>query len=245
MLLKWPKVTVVCSTYKRPEMLAHFLDSVLAQDFDDFEVIVVDDAGEQAKDVVAEYRDRFAERGVYCYLIVMQENSGYQSRPKNIGIAHARGSYVAQADDDDVWYPWHLRTLVGVLEDGNCDIAYGSWDFGGDREGEQWEYIPFNHITANLVLNSPMLNFVSCHTVWSKAAVLTHLGPKPWNENIRRFGDWDLYNRAIRSGLRLKGTWRRTYKYMWHGKNLQTVRPLNESGVDARAGNPEWDGRVA
>src|SRR6056297_356635 len=229
MLLKWPKVTVVVSTYKRPELLARFLESVLAQTLTDFEVIVVDDGGGDAKGAVEPFVERFAAQGQSCYLIAMQENSGYQSVPKNYGIAHARGSYVAQPDDDDVWYPHHLETLVGVLEAGGADVAYGSWDFGGSREGESWEHIPFNPITARLILAGPQTNFVSCHTVWSKGAVCGALGPKPWNEDMRRFGDWELYARCVQAGVRFKGTSVATYCYDWHGENLQLTRPANES----------------
>lgn len=235
MLLKWPKVSVVVSTYKRPEMLTRFLRSVLDQDFaDTYEVIVVDDGGGDCKEPMEPLVEEFRERGIPCYLIAMQENSGYQSAPKNVGILHSRGSYVAQADDDDVWYPWHLSTLVGVLEQGGCDIAYGSWDYGGDREGDRWEHIPFNPLTAHLIVQGPMTNFVSCHTVWSKGAVCSRLGLKPWNEDLRRFGDWELYRRCVLAGLRLKGIDKPTYKYMWHGQNLQVVRPVNESTHQTR-----------
>jgi glycosyltransferase involved in cell wall biosynthesis len=233
MRLKHPKVSVVVSTYKRGDMLKRFLESVMEQTFTDYEVIVVDDAGGEAKGAMEDIVPRFKEKGIDCYLIVMGDNSGYQSVPKNIGIAHSRGSYIAQADDDDVWYSHHLESLVSILEDGGCDIAFGSWDFGGDRDGETWEYIPFNPITAHLIAAGPQTNFISCHTVWSKGAVLGHLGPKPWNEEVRRFGDWDLYRRCLYAGLRFKGTDVPTYKYMWHGENLQVTRPPQE--VDVRA----------
>lgn len=241
----WPKVSVVMSTYNRPDRLRKAVQCVLDQTFTDFELIVVDDASGTAVTALEDFVERFEDRGIHFTLIELDENSGYQARPKNVGISYARGSYIANADDDDEWYPHHLETLVDVLESMDCDLAYGSWDFGGDREGERWEHIPFNHLTAHLILSSPQLNFISCHTVYSKAAALVTLGRHVFDEDLRRFGDWDVYRRMLERGLRFRGVDEATYKYVWHGENLQLTRPASTSTVrHVNDGNPEWDGKV-
>lgn len=63
----WPKVSVIISTYNRPVMLKRALESVLAQDYDDFDVIVVDDCSpdqDAINEVGREMYDRFAARFV-------------------------------------------------------------------------------------------------------------------------------------------------------------------------------------
>lgn len=232
MLLKDPVVSVVISTYNRPELLKECLRSVINQNFMDgqFEVIVVDDGSFTAAGAIeGEIAALAEERKVPLMLLEMPENSGYQAAPKNIGIAYSRGSWIAHADDDDVWEPWHLGALMAVANEGGTDFVYSRWRVSnngdvGPEDGSEWVWVPFNFITAQLILNGPSTNFISSHILFSKGAVLDALGPKPWNEELDRFGDWELYARSIRAGLRFKGLDRVTFTYRWHGQNLQLTR---------------------
>jgi len=232
--MAWPKVSVVVSTYNRPEKLRRAVEAILTQEFDSkYEVIVIDDASGTAKDALEPLKELAVERGVQLLVGELEENSGYQSRPKNQGLRASVGAYIAWADDDDVWYPHHLQTLVDLIEEGNADGAYGTWIFrnegdGPPRDGTQWEYIPFNWLTSHLILTRPQLNFVSCHTVMSKAALVSIMGIDPWNEDLRRFGDWELYKNLVLGGFRFKGTPEATYEYHWHGENLQLTRKPRE-----------------
>lgn len=240
---RWPKVSVVLSTHNRPEKLQKMVYSILNQDTNDFELLVVDDGSNTAKKALEFLSPKFEAKGIPMVIIELEDCSGYQSRPKNIGIAYSNGSYIAHADDDDQWYPWHLSTLVGLIERGGADVVYGTFDFGGEREGESWEYIPFNHLTQQLILAHPTLSFISCYTLYSKASAISALGWKLWDEDVRRFGDWNLYHRMIQAGLRFKGIDKATFKYMWHGENLQITRPMNEGTAKATRTEegPSWD----
>ena len=241
---RWPKVSVVMSTYDRAELLGEAVRSVLNQDFDDFELIVVEDGSDVARGVLEQMNEDFAAKGVRVLLLRLEKNSGYQAKPKNVGIAHARGSYIAHADDDDIWYKDHLSTLVGEIEKGGAELVYGTWDFGGEREGT-FEFIPLNGITANLILSSPLTNFISCHTLYSKSAMVARVGPKVFSEDLRRFGDWDVYRRFLEAGGRIRGVNKPTFIYRWHGKNLQLTRPPDEGTTKAvQGGEVPWDGKV-
>lgn len=232
--MDWPKVSVIVSTYNRPKQLVTAVEAILRQEFDSkYEVIVIDDASGTAHEALKPLKPLAVERGVQMLVGELDENSGYQARPKNQGFRASIGSYVAWADDDDIWYPNHLQALVDLIEEGNADGAYGTWVFRnsthkGPKDGSVWEFIPFNWLTMNLIVSKPQLNFISCHTVLSKAAVLSILGADPWDENRRRFGDWDLYRNLILGGFRFKGTPEPTYEYHWHGENLQLTRKPRE-----------------
>lgn len=243
---KWPACSVVMSTYNRPDRLRKAVQCVLDQTFTDYELLVVDDGSHTAHTALDDFSEKFAARGIRLGVIGLEENSGYQALPKNIGIAYARGAFIALADDDDEWYPWHLETLIGEIRKGDADVVYGRWDFGGQREGETWPFVPFNHLTAELVVTTgPRTNFISVACVFSKAAMIAALGPKVFDEELRRFGDWDVWRRAILSGLRFRGVDRATFKYMWHGENLQLTRPVTKATVQARnKGGAPWDGKV-
>ena len=102
-----PFCSVVIPTFNRADLLRATLDSVLRQDGDDFEVIVVDDGSpEDLSQLADEYRTRIT--------FLRQENAG-PSAARNRGVAAARGEYVAFLDSDDVWFPWTLSVYRRVI----------------------------------------------------------------------------------------------------------------------------------
>lgn len=101
-------VSVIITTYNYAHMLAESIDSVLDQDFDDAELIVVDDGStDDTADVVARYGDRVR--------YVRQEHAGI-AVARNTGIAAARGDLIAFQDADDVWAPNTLGLRVSAME---------------------------------------------------------------------------------------------------------------------------------
>lgn len=227
----YPEVSVVISTYNRPDMLRRALRSVAAQTFRDFEVIVIDDGSDTAGKVCKEFVDEFP-------LVAgnLPENSGYQSVPKNAGIGYASGAYIAYLDDDNEWDPDHLETLVSEIRKMGCDAVYSRWRYEGDgpNSGEEFPYHQLNKASALGLVTSPMANFIDTSAILhSKAAFVRRFGERVWNTEIRRFGDWDLAARSLQAGLRWRGVDKCTFTYWWHGENLQLVRPVNEDAVGA------------
>jgi glycosyltransferase involved in cell wall biosynthesis len=103
-------VSVVVPAFNSSRTLAQALDSVLIQDYDPLEIIVVDDASsDQTADVAAAYSDR----GVR--LVRLSQNGG-ASRARNVGLHAVRGEYVAFLDADDVWHAAKLRRQIDLLE---------------------------------------------------------------------------------------------------------------------------------
>jgi glycosyltransferase involved in cell wall biosynthesis len=116
----WPKVSVLISTYNRPQFLAEALASVLAQDFDDIEVIVRDDAGRprEVEDVIKSFNDdRIAYR---------RNTRNVRDFETNVLLYNeARGQYLAHLDDDDAWCPGFLKRMVTALDDNpDCGLAF-------------------------------------------------------------------------------------------------------------------------
>ena len=103
-----PAVSVVIATYNRASLLKETIESVLKQTFQDFELIVVDDGStDNTEEALKSYGDRL------CYL--RQENRG-PSAARNLGISHARASWISIQDSDDICAPNHLKTLFGFVE---------------------------------------------------------------------------------------------------------------------------------
>lgn len=131
-----PTVSVVLATYNRSAYLREAIASVLAQTFQAFELIVVDDgSGDDTAAVVAGFDDA---RIRYTY----QENAG-QSAALNRGLALARGEFIAFLDDDDRYLPHNLATQVAFLEanpeiglvGANVELIAADGAYLRDREG--------------------------------------------------------------------------------------------------------------
>ena len=105
-----PKVSVIIPTYNRLPMLKEAVNSVLAQDFEDFELIVVDDG---STDGTAEEIKQYGGR---VKLLQHSENRGV-SAARNRGILHAKGKYIAFLDSDDLWVKGKTRIQVAFLDE--------------------------------------------------------------------------------------------------------------------------------
>lgn len=88
------------------------LESVFAQEFKDYEVIVVDDGStDGTQDYLKSLEDRIT--------VLTQPNRG-PGAARNLGARHARGDYLAFLDSDDLWFPWTLQVYAEVIRSENC-----------------------------------------------------------------------------------------------------------------------------
>jgi len=252
----WPAVTVILNTYERASLLSRALDSVLAQTFTDYELIVVHDGpmSDATKHVLEEYTTKFEQAGRDIYVIALTENSGYQCIPKNAAIEPSTGDYIAYLDDDNEWLPCHLETLVAAIEEGVVwpDFVYGRREYVLDDPtlcgpsdmvlptGPS-VFHPLNEDNLKRLAAGPQHNFIDTSEIlFSKGGLymLAHSTGTVWNESLRRFGDWELVARALfYGGLRGKGVDKVVQRYHWTGNNLQLTRPANEAPVMRREGS--------
>lgn len=120
-------VSVIMRTYNRLDEIRESIQSVLSQTIDDFELIVINDAGLEAiKDIV----DSFTSDKIKY--LRLPENKG-QSGAFNAGLLEACGKYIAYLDDDDVYYPDHLEKLTSFLESNpyyDCVYSNTWWCYG-------------------------------------------------------------------------------------------------------------------
>jgi len=116
----FPFFTVIITTYNRARKVEEAIDSVLAQTFDDYELIVVDDGS--TDETPERLSQRYSESQInYVY----QRNRG-KPGARNTGIKLARGEYIAFLDSDDRWKPNKLeRQAAFIREHDNVEILYG------------------------------------------------------------------------------------------------------------------------
>lgn len=110
-------ISVIIPTYNRAAFLPKAIESVLAQTYTDWELIVVDDGStDNTREVVSKYSDK---RITYIY----QENSE-RSAARNNGIAHAKGNYICFLDSDNYMLPNRLEKIVECIASENKTACY-------------------------------------------------------------------------------------------------------------------------
>ena len=185
-----PLVTVIVATFNSRLTLACALESVRRQTCQDFEVQVVGDActdGSEA--VVAALGDpRF-------HWTNLPRNSGSQAGPNNDALRRARGRFVGYLGHDDLWFPWHLETLVDTASSEGASYVHGLGVILGP---------------GSIAATGPPRRGASYHghcvppTNWLvDRALLERIGP--WREpgSIGRPVDLDVLFRIAASGARI------------------------------------------
>ena len=188
-----PQVTVVIPANNARQYIWTTLESALNQDFDSFEIIVVDGgSADGTHTIVEKYRDREV-------VLLRQSNAGLGAARKR-ALSVARGKFVALLDSDDLWEPAYLRTMVGFF-DLNPDVSVAFSDtlffevskFVGRRFQEV--YPPCPPITFAKVAG--LISHVSCAAT-SRREVFTRVGVL--DEDMLRTEDFDLWLRALHTG---------------------------------------------
>jgi glycosyltransferase involved in cell wall biosynthesis len=115
-------VDIIVPTYNTAKYLPIALDSVLAQTFEDWRILLIDDGStDNTADIVASYQERLGSKLVY----IKQANGGV-SAARNNGIRHATAEFLALLDADDVWLPCRLTESLKSFEGRpSVGLSYG------------------------------------------------------------------------------------------------------------------------
>lgn len=179
-----PNVSVVIPTFNRREVIVQALQSVFAQSYRDYEVIVVDDGSDDhTETAIAGFGDRVR--------YVFQDRSG-PGRARNRGISLARGDLIAFMDSDDQWEPTHLAMGVEVFERySECALVCTQARVENRTEGRDNDdgKILYGDLYASLFQH----NFVRTPATMVRKRCLEDLGG--FNEFYHCFEDYDLWLR--------------------------------------------------
>ena len=109
-----PLISVIIIFLNAERFIAEAIESVFGQNYDDWELLLVDDGSSDASSVIGRrYTEQHPEKVYYL------EHAGHQNRgmsaSRNLGIRYARGEYIALLDADDVWLPNKLQYQVDIL----------------------------------------------------------------------------------------------------------------------------------
>lgn len=188
------KVSVIIPTFNRPEKVVKAIGSVLNQTFQDFEIVVVDDA---STDNVAETLKPFIDDGLIRY-ICHKENQG-AGASRNTGIGLSKGEYLAFLDSDDLWLPQKLEIQLKYLE--QHDTNAWACSTGFEVHGTDGQNLSTFHSPL------PLLNIMDVawgcsispgSTLLIKKELL--LATSLFDPTLRRLEDWDWLLHFIKIG---------------------------------------------
>ncbi|MEU8130156.1 glycosyltransferase [Micromonospora sp. NPDC049049] len=164
-----PKVSVVVPAYNSGRHIEKLAASLLRQSLpaDEFEAVFVDDG---STDDTAERLDQLAAEHPHIRVLHI-ENSGWPSRPRNLGVEHARGEYVFFADDDDWFADEALERLYACAKANDADIVVGK--MAGYGRPVPRELFRKNRFDATLA-NAPLIDSLTCHKLFRRAFLNEH-----------------------------------------------------------------------
>jgi glycosyltransferase involved in cell wall biosynthesis len=187
------KVSVILPTYNRPEMLGAAIDSVLSQTMQNFEIVVVNDAGVEVESVVSQKNTS----GRITYVRHAQ-NRGLAAA-RNTGIKLAKGAHIAYLDDDDLYYPDHLQTLIHCLEHNDCAVAYTDAQRAHQTQKDGRCVVTHKDVPYSVDFNHDRIlvgNFIPVLCVMHARGCLDEAGL--FDESLTSHEDWDLWIRLSR-----------------------------------------------
>ena len=184
-----PLVSIIIPNYNHARYLGDAVHSVLNQDYQNFEIIVVDDG---STDNSREVARQFGEKIHYIY----QENAGL-SAARNTGIRVAKGSLIGVLDADDMYEPTFISTLVAVLESNpNADGVYCGYQFV-DQENNLLPQIENRPVPSNELYDALLDgNFFVPESVFLYRYVYDDVGL--FDEALRACEDWDVWLRMTK-----------------------------------------------
>lgn len=182
-----PRVSVITPTYNRADFIGQAVQSVLVQDYTDFELLIVDDGSTDNTEAILQ---PFLKDSRIHYS--KQANQG-QSLARNNALAQARGEFICFLDSDNAWVPGKLSMQIAYLDSNpNVDVVYGDNIFINEA-GE--ETSRENMTRHSGFIAYPMLkdNCVAMNTTMARRRCFDEMGGMSGTRRVA--DDYDLWLR--------------------------------------------------
>jgi glycosyltransferase involved in cell wall biosynthesis len=113
-------ISVIVPTYNRANTIEYTLDSILAQTYQNLEIIIIDDGSTDETETIVKSSYHNKKIPIQYY----QKSNGGCASARNQGLEYAKGEFIAFLDSDDRWMPNALETLLNCLVESQADFAY-------------------------------------------------------------------------------------------------------------------------
>lgn len=181
-----PLISIILPTFNRAHFLPRALDSVFAQTYENWELIIIDDGSTDNTTVVL---DEYADPRIKYHF---QENRGV-SAARNCGIGQSRGELFALLDSDDEWLPEKLAVQLQYMQANGFEISQTNeiWIRNGKRVNQPAKYAKpegwFFELSVKMCLISPACTMFT-REAWKAIG--------PFDESMPSCEDYDMWLRA-------------------------------------------------
>ncbi|MBK9521674.1 MAG: glycosyltransferase [Rhodocyclaceae bacterium] len=184
-----PKVSIVVPTFNRESLLRETIDSILAQTFSNYEIIIVDN---MSQDGTGTYVASLTDDRIRYF---RNPNQGVIATSRNFGIANAQGIYIAFCDDDDLWGEAKLHQQIEIMEsDNSCALCYSNaLSFEGEKviSPMMVKRRYFSRIGLHLLRG----NLIPTSSVLVRKCIIQSLGGFDQSRNLIGAEDYELWLR--------------------------------------------------
>lgn len=199
-------VSIIMPSYNVEKLIGESINSVLAQTYTGWELIVVDDC---SSDSTCQVVERYAKQDARIRLFALDRNNGAPAAPRNMGVREARGDWIAMLDSDDIWHPRKLELQMKYLSETGAKFC--STQMNDFNDFNEIEILPPKNISIEKITFSKQLRRYRTPTssvVLRKELLITN----PFNEDLRYKAREDL------------DCWLRIHEYL--GYSIKILFPL-------------------
>lgn len=197
-----PKISIVMPTYNRADLISETLESIIAQTFDSWECIIVDDnSNDNTLEIVTPFlmdkRFKFTTKPI-----------GYSKgadASRNYGLELSQGEYVYWFDSDDIIHPLTFELCINEFLANNIDfcrfkrtVFFNDFDKKCFENYNIDENVFFIDITDIEKIINNELPFNTCSVIWNKKS----LGDEKFSNKLLYAEEWEYYTRLVSNGLK-------------------------------------------
>jgi glycosyltransferase involved in cell wall biosynthesis len=206
----FPTVTVLMSVYNGLPYLNEAVESIIAQTYEDFEFIIIDDA---STDGSYSLLQKWSEQDNRIRVVTHEENKGL-GYALHEGVDMARGKWIVRMDDDDIALPERLEKQIShVASHPEVDVL-GTWAMDVDQEGKpiRKRTYPTDHEDiARLIWTNPVVH----PTAMLRKSAIKEVGS--YDPAVEKRQDYELWFRCLEAGLRFANLPEVLLKYRFTG----------------------------
>lgn len=211
------KLSIIVPVYNVAPYLRKCVNSLLSQDYEDYEIILIDDGSTDGSGAICdEYAQRVnSEEGRVNSIKVIHRENGGLSAARNAGLSAAKGEYVCFVDSDDYWQPNVLRGLIEQVERESLDVLR----FDYQNVNERYEvYLPYKYphqvdLQVGVVDGETYLNKRMGYTCYAVMYIMRKSNVPLFTKGIH-FEDVDWLPRMMLKAKRVNGANSIVYNYL-------------------------------
>lgn len=181
-------ISIITPNYNCVDFITSTIESVLAQTYQKWEMLIVDDCStDSSYQIACDYSLRDSRIKVYrndkCYGAAISRNRA---------IKESKGKYLAFLDSDDLWFPWKLECQLQFMKTNNCDFSFTEYEHIDENNQS---LLKIARVIKKLTYNKMMYHcWPGCLTVMYKQ----DLNSKIYGPNIQKNNDHALFLRVLK-----------------------------------------------